>query len=106
MRKHFYLITEHEQSDRVGGVATYDTRFAASSKNEAEPITIHDKDTGEFRDIGEKVYLGYNDFESDDPSNETYIDVIKDKVRSVDRGWVEKAGMVDVYYGENNDRNP
>jgi len=95
MRKHLYLITEHENEDRVGGVAIYDTRFSTPTKNEEGPITVLDKGAEGFREVGKKVGLGYHDFESEKAAedDDIWYDVIQEKLRDIDDRWIEKAGI-------------
>lgn len=95
MRKHLYLITEHENEDRVGGVAIYDTRFSTPTKNEEGPITVLDEEIEGFREVGKKVGLGYHDFESEEEAedNEVWKQVIDAKLAEIDARWLEKAGI-------------
>lgn len=102
MRKHLYLVTEHEDDDRVGGVSVYDSPMSRSRKNKEEPITVLDDEKEDFRDVGKKVYLGYHDFENEAEynDNEFVADVMQAKIRSVDRQWAEKADVAEVAYGK------
>jgi len=102
MRKHFYLITEHEDEDRVGGVSVFDRRLQRPTKNAEAAITVLDKDEQEFRDVGKQVALGYHDFEDEDAYNDNDLvsERMQAKVRSVDREWAEKAGIAEVVYDE------
>ena len=100
LRKHLYLITEHDEDDRVGGVSITDSRLSRPTKNEEGPITVLDEQKEGFRHIGKKVGLGYHDFEGESAyaDNEHVADVIQRKIRSVDRHWAEKAGIDEVVY--------
>jgi len=95
MRKHLYLITEHENEDRVGCVKMSDKRFDRVSKNEEGPIQKFDKDAKDFKTVGKQVGVGYYDFESqaqyDD--NEFVADVMQEKLGEIDDEWLEKAGV-------------
>jgi hypothetical protein len=100
MRKHFYLITEHETDGHVGGVITTDSRKSRPNKNEEAPITVLDEDTESFREVGKQVGLGYHDFESEAKydDNKFLASVMHAKIRSVDRHWAAKAGVEDTAY--------
>ena len=102
MRKHFYLITEHEKEDRIGGVIIYDTQSPTPNKNEEAPIRVLDDEKEGFVIIGKKVGLGYHDFESEESYEnvELVSEVMKDKIKSVDRKWAEKAGIAKEIYGD------
>jgi len=100
VRKHFYLITEHEQDDRVGGVSITDSRLSRCLKNEQGPITVLDEEQKDFREIGKQVGLGYHDFESEDEYDEQAVEVMQAKIREVDEQWAEKAGVHELVYGE------
>ena len=102
MRKHFYLITAHENTDRVGGISIFDSRHSRSLKNEEEPITVLDEESEGFREVGRNVYLGYHDFESESEyDDEEFVGkIITHKIRSVDREWAAKAGVESQAYGE------
>jgi len=93
MRKHLYLITEHENEDRVGLIAVRDKRFARSKKNESETITVLDEDERGFRDVGQNVYLGYHDFDDEEDYEERFGEVARQKLTEVDQAHVEKAGI-------------
>ena len=97
-RKHMYLVTEHERDDHVGGVKIFESPLSKPLKNEEGPITVLDEDRKDFKDIGKQVHLGYADFEDEDEFEETAADVLKAKIRSVDRKWAEKAGVVEEVY--------
>ena len=100
MRKYFYLITEHEDEDRVGGVSVYDSPLSRATKNNEAGICVLDEEEQDFRDIGKQVGLGYHDFEDEDEynDNELLADVMQAKIRSVDRKWARKAGVEEVAY--------
>jgi len=103
VRKHLYLVTEHKEEDRIGGVSVFDSRMTRPLKNEEGPITVLDDDKEDFSDVGKKVGLGYHDFESEEAFEEQAAEVMQKKIREVDRKWAEKAGVEDIAYGEDND---
>ena len=98
MRKHFYLVTEHEDETRQGGVSVYDSRRPKPLKNNEGGITVLDEETEGFRDVGRMVGLGYYDFDSEVDYEDRVAEVMKAKIREVDREWAEKAGVVDTVY--------
>lgn len=100
MRKHFYLVTAHEQEERVGGVSVMDSRLSRPEKNAEGPITILDKEAEGFRQVGKQVGLGYHDFASEDEYEDRAAEVMQAKVRDVDRKWAEKAGIEEIVYEE------
>lgn len=102
MRKYFYLVTEHEDEDRTGGVSVHDSPMSRPTKNEEGAITVLDEDEEGFQEIGKKVGLGYHDFEDEDEynDNELLADVMQAKIRSVDREWARKAGVEGVAYDD------
>jgi hypothetical protein len=95
VRKHFYLVTEHEDEDRVGGVSIMDSRMSRPLKNKEGPITVLDEDKDGFRDVGKKVGMGYYDFESEDAyeDDEQCVEVMKQKLAEIDEQWLRKAGL-------------
>lgn len=101
-RKHLYLITEHEEEGRVGGVAVYDTRFSRGNKNDEIPITVPDEEIEGFAEVGKKVYLGYLEFDSQEEyeQHEDLAGLFQEKVSEVDREWAEKAGIEETIYDE------
>lgn len=96
MRKHLYLVTEHENEARVGDVMFSDQRFSRPVKNEEGPVTVIKEDKKGFEVIGQKVGLGYADFEDEDDLNERAAEVAQNKLHDVDQKWVEKAGLADA----------
>lgn len=92
VRKHFYLVTEHEEADRVGGVKILDKRLSRSSKNEETPIHTFDEDAGEFPVVGKQVSMGYVDFDSEEDYEENGHEAIKEKLTELDDRHLEKAG--------------
>lgn len=95
VRKHFYLVTEHEEKDRVGGVSIMDSRMQRPLKNEEGPITVLDEDKEGFSHIGKQVGMGYYDFESEDEyeDNDRCVEVMKQKLAEIGEKWIEKAGL-------------
>jgi hypothetical protein len=100
VRKHLFLVTEHEEDDRVGGVSVFDKPTMRPEKNEEAPITRFNEDKTDFIDVGMKVGLGYHDFESEQDFEERAADVMQMKIREVDRKWAEKAGVEELVYDE------
>lgn len=94
VRKHLYLITDHEDEDRVGGVSFMDSQMSRPLKNEEGPITVLDEDKEGFREVGKKVGMGYHDFESEAAyeDNDRVAAVIKEKLAEIDETWIQKAG--------------
>lgn len=95
-RKHLYLITEHEEEDRVGGVSFTDTRLSRARKNQETPIHQLDDDERDIVQVGKHVALGYVDFESEADYEENAVDAMKRKLNEVDEKWIDKAGLDDV----------
>lgn len=93
MRKHLALITEHDDPDRVGLIACYDSRPSRLIKNEPSPIQIFDDDEGVFDTVGQKVGLGYVDFEDESDYEENFGDEAKRKLAEIDAKWLDKADM-------------
>jgi len=93
MRKHLYLIVDHEKPDRVGGVSIYDPWFTRSERNTTEPITIYDDEIGGFQKVGERVYLGYHDFDDEDDYEENGADEMQQNLCEIDDSHLEHAGL-------------
>jgi hypothetical protein len=93
MRKHLYLITEHEEQDRVGGISITDSRLSRASKNDETPIHQIDHEKEDFVVVGKQVALGYVDFDDEDDYEDRISDEIKRKLAEVDRSHLEKAGL-------------
>ena len=100
MRKHFYLITEHENEDRVGGVSVYDSPMRDALKDQEGRITVFDKENGEFNDVGKKVGLGYHDFDDEADYEARVGDVLVEKIQEVDRKWAERANVAEEVYDQ------
>ena len=99
VRKHLYLVTEHDEEGRIGGVKITDQRLASGEKNKETPITALDENEGGFVHVGKQVHLGYLDFEGEDEYKDAdFADVLQRKAREVDRHWVKKAGIEGVVY--------
>jgi len=100
MRKHFYLVTEHEDGERVGAVSVMDSPMSRPTKGNEAPIRVLDDDKEGFVKVGKKVGLGYHDFESEAEyeDDDRFAEVAQAKVRTVDRQWAEKAGIAEVVY--------
>ncbi|RLM32653.1 hypothetical protein [Haloarcula sp. Atlit-120R] len=96
MRKHFYLITEHNDESRVGGISITDSRLSRASKNDETPIHQIDHEQEDFVVVGKQVALGYVDFDDEDDYENRVSDAIKDKLTEIDTEWLEKAGVAEV----------
>lgn len=93
MRKHLYLITEHENDDLVGTCKITDQRFSHPLKNEEGDITVLDENSEGFEDVGRMVGMGYADFEDEDDYEARVADVIQQKLGDIDAEHLEKAGL-------------
>ena len=92
MRKHFYLITEHEDDERVGLIGIADKQYSRVRKNEESPIHVLDEDEAEIRTVGKRVGMGYVDFEDEDDYDDRIGEVTRRKLGEIDEEWLEKAG--------------
>jgi hypothetical protein len=92
MRKHFYLITEHDDADRVGGIMIMDRRHSRAEKNNPGPLQAFDEEKGEFYTKGQAVGLGYHDFEDEADYEARVNDVIHRKLGVVDEEYLKQAG--------------
>jgi hypothetical protein len=95
VRKHLYLITDHEDEARVGGVSIMDSPLSRPLKNQEGPITVLDEEESDFRQVGTQVGMGYHDFQSEAAynDNDRCSEVLKRKLSEIDTKWVEKAGL-------------
>jgi hypothetical protein len=95
VRKHFYLITEHEKDDRVGGVSIMNSQLSRPLKNQEGPVTVLDDEIEDFREVGKQVGLGYYDFEHESryEDNDHLVSVMKKKLAEIDEHWLRKAGL-------------
>jgi hypothetical protein len=94
MRKHLYLITEHENEEYVGTIQSTDMRLDYPLKNEEGAYTVFNEETGEFRDVGKKVGVGYHDFTEEEWNDNSHVaDVFKRKLEEIDDKWIDKAGL-------------
>lgn len=93
MRKHLYLITEHDNVEMVGQMKFTDNQLARPEKNEEGPIQVYDKEG--FSKIGQQVYLGYYDFEDTEAAQDPdrVREVMHTKLAEIDVDHVEKAGL-------------
>lgn len=94
MRQHIYLITEHEDDERVGLVEITDSRISSTSKNDETPIRIHDEEEGGFPIVGKRVACGYVDFESEEEAedDDALGAAVKQKLGEIDDSHLKKAG--------------
>lgn len=93
MRKHFYLITEHENEDRVGAIMTMDSRRSRPTKNNEAPSHRFNEDTGDFEQHAMLVGMGYEDFDDEDDLDARIKSVIKSKLGDLDGKWLVKADV-------------
>lgn len=93
-RKHFALITEHENEDRVGLIEISDSRPSRGEKNAETPFHKIDEDEGEFYIAGKRVLMGYVDFESEAAydDDDKVADAVERKLAEIDAKHLEKAG--------------
>lgn len=96
MRKHFYLVTEDDDPERVGAIMERDSRRTRPNKNEEAPAHRIDEDAGEIEERGKLVGLGYEDFDDEDDLEARIEGVVKDKLSDIDDEWLEKAGVAEV----------
>jgi len=100
-RKHFYLITEHEDEERVGDVSILGMQLSQPLKNEEGPVTVRDEQERDFVDVGKQVHLGYYDFADGAYEDDSQVaEVMQEKIREVDAKWAKKAGVYETVYGE------
>jgi len=94
VRKHFYLITEHEDEKRHGGISVIDGRLSRPLKNEEAPIRVLNDEKKNFEIVGKQVGMGYHDFESEEEyeDNDRFVEVTEQKLAEIDTEWLEKAG--------------
>jgi len=93
MRKHLYLVTEHENEDHVGGIKITDTRLSRSSKNSETPWHKFDEEEKDFVVAGKQVSMGYVDFEDEEDYEDRIADEIQRKLAEIDSEHLEKAGL-------------
>ena len=95
MRKHLYLITEHEKEERIGNMKFTGQKMSYPDKNEEGKITIRDDEIKDFRSVGMQVCVGYHDFESKDEFGDPdkVHSVMQKKLREIDQKWLDKAGV-------------
>lgn len=96
MRKHLYLVTEHEDPYRVGGCRIFDQRMSRPLKNEEGPITALNEDKDGFEHIGKMVGMGYADFDDEEDYENRIVDVMQSKLSQLDDEWLEKAGVLEA----------
>lgn len=92
MRKHFYLITEHRDADRVGLVEVTDTRKAMAEKNVAVTGRKRDLDSGEVYTY-RYVSLGYVDFDDEADYEENAGAATRRKLSEIDEQHLADAGV-------------
>lgn len=92
MRKHFYLVTEHRDEERVGLIEIKDSQHRNSSKNEETIVYKYDQLNDERYSV-KVVSMGYQDFEDYDEYADTVGDVVDKKLKELDESHLEKAGI-------------
>lgn len=92
MRKHLYLITEHDNPDLVGNVEISDKPLAMPEKNIEMPSNTRNIETGE-RTKRMMVGLGHHDFEDEGDYQDRVHEVVVAKLEEVDREHIDKAGI-------------
>jgi hypothetical protein len=87
-----YLITEHENENKVGNVVFTDKKRAWPEKNKSGDIQVH-RD-GDFETVGEQVCLGFHDFEGEPEFNDPNVvqSAIEQKFQSIDDEFLVAAG--------------
>lgn len=91
-RNYLYLITEHENEDFIGAVKSTQKPLVKREKNEETTIHTFDEETGDFREKGKQVGLGYVDLPTDVDESEASA-AMKRKLGEVDESWLRKAGL-------------
>lgn len=92
MRKHLYLVIEHEKDDYVGAIQISESRHSRALKNEPGPMMVLDDEKEDFRTVGRKVGLGYHDFDGEDDYEARIDDVVQLKLGEIDTEYLEAAG--------------
>lgn len=100
MRKHFALVTDHDDPDMVGLVKITDSQLPNVLKNEervcqtlnVDALENGQMDRGEYRAVG----MGYADFEDENDYRDRVPDVIGRKVEELDDAHLEKAGVAEA----------
>lgn len=93
VRRHLYLITEHEDDSEVGGVMVSKRKDLWPEKNREGDILKCDEEAQENISVGKKVCLGFHDFEGEHTIPEELPEVVDRKIGEIDSKWVEKAGI-------------
>lgn len=91
-RDHLYLITSHPEDSHVGCIERREKRYEMAKKNEEARVDKLNGETGE-RFTMKVVGLGYHDFESDDPDEETFVRVYQEKLSEIDEDHLREAGL-------------
>lgn len=92
VRKHLYLITSHPNDSYEGLIESREKRYEMAKKNEETRVDKRNVETGESFTM-KIVSLGYHDFETAEPEDETLISVYQDKLAEIDVGHLRNAGM-------------
>lgn len=97
MRKHLYLITEHDNEELIGAIQNTDSPYNRGLKNEEAPIHAIDEDKRGFSEVGKRVHLGYIDINEDTWENHDILsEIYLDKLKEIDAKWLEKSGIAEV----------
>jgi len=91
-RKHFYLVVDAPDEDRIGGVDITDTRRMVSEKNKQTTQQFRNLETGDTY-TEDAVSLGYHDFDDEEDYEERVGEVVTEKLGEVDERHLEDAGL-------------
>ena len=92
MRRHFYLIIDSPDEDKIGGVDITEQRYVNSEKNTETRLDKRNLDTNEtFSD--RVVSLGYYDFEDESEYEARAGEVMLEKLGEIDEKHLENAGL-------------
>ncbi|MUV59957.1 hypothetical protein [Halobacterium sp. CBA1126] len=92
MRRHFYLIVDSPNEDRVGGCDIRENRYPQSSKNEQ---TVQQKRNLESGETYEEtiVSLGYEDYENEAEYEDSVVEDMNEKLAEIDDQHLRDAGV-------------
>lgn len=91
-RRYLYLITSHPTDSHEGCIECRDAPYTMAEKNEERRVDKRNIKTGEGFTM-KVVGLGYHDFESEDPDDDTYVEVYQDKLAEIDEEYIRSAGL-------------
>lgn len=92
MRKHIYLITEHENESAVGNVIFASKKREWPEKNKSADMQVHRE--GDFETVGKQVCLGFHDFEdkSEFRDPEVIHRVVEEKLEDINDEFLVAVG--------------